>query len=57
MRTYVHGAILQSIVCGAVEKMLADGKKPEVFSSSNVDGGDAINEAYIEKYRKEIKIL
>lgn len=55
--TAVGAAILQSIVCGAVEKMLADGKKPEVFSSSNVDGGDAINEAYIEKYRKEIKIL
>ena len=41
----------------ASEKLAAMGKIPEVFSSSNVDGGDDVNEAYIEKYRKDIPIL
>ncbi len=55
--TAIGAAVLQAIVCGAIEKIIADGKKPEVFMSSNVDGGDAVNDAYIEKYRKEIRIL
>ena len=53
----VGTAIIQAIVCGAVEKVQAAGKKPEVFCSSNVDGGDEINEAYIEKYRSQIRML
>lgn len=55
--TAVGAAVLQSIVCGAVEKVLEAGRDPEVFKSSNVDGGDAVNEAFIEKYKKQIRIL
>ena len=55
--TAVGAAILQAIVCGAVGKMIDDDTKPEVFKSSNVDGGDAVNEAYIKKYKNEIRIL
>lgn len=55
--TVVGAAILQAIVCGAVERLQAAGVKPEVFLSSNVDGGDEINAAYIEKYRSSIRIL
>ena len=33
------------------------GIEPEVFSSSNTDGGDEVNEAFIRKYRGEIRIL
>lgn len=55
--TAIGAAILQAIVCGAVEKVQQAGKKPEVFCSSNVDGGDEINEAYIEKYRSTIRML
>ena len=55
--TVVGAAIIQCVACGAVEKLAAMREIPEVFSSSNVDGGDGINEAYIEKYRKEIPIL
>ena len=55
--TVVGAAILQSIVCGAVLRIQSAGLKPEVFSSSNVDGGDAINEAYIQKYRSRIRML
>lgn len=55
--TAVGAAIMQSIVCGAVEKLIADGYTPEVFKSGNVDGGDEANDMYIKKYRGEIRIL
>ncbi len=55
--TAAGAAILNAIEARAVELMVADGYTPEVFSSSNVDGGDEINNAYIAKYRKEIKSL
>ena len=37
--------------------MLERGVEPEVFASSNVDGGDKINAAYVKKYAKEIRSL
>ena len=55
--TAAGAAILNAIEARAVEMMVADGYVPEVFSSSNVDGGDAINDAYVKKYIKEIKAL
>jgi uncharacterized phosphosugar-binding protein len=55
--TAIGAAILQAIVCSTVEEMLRRGASPEVFCSSNVDGGDAINQVYIDKYRKEIPML
>ncbi len=55
--TSTGAAILHAVVAGCIEKMLSDNITPEVFSSSNVDGGDIINEAFIEKYRGIIKSL
>ncbi len=55
--TAAGAAILNAIEARAVEIMVAEGFVPEVFSSSNVDGGDEINEAYVKKYIKEIKSL
>ena len=55
--TVIGAAIMQAIVCSTVEEMLNRGAAPEVFCSSNVEGGDAINQVYIDKYRKEIPIL
>lgn len=55
--TAAGAAILNAIEARAVELMVSDGYTPEVFSSSNVDGGDEINNAYIAKYKKEIKSL
>lgn len=55
--TAAGAAILNAIEARAVEMMVADGYIPEVFSSSNVDGGDEINDAYVKKYIKEIKSL
>lgn len=55
--TSTGAAILNAVAAGCVEIMLADGYTPEVFSSSNVDGGDEINEAYIQKYKNSIRSL
>lgn len=55
--TSAGAAILNAIEARAVEMMFADGFTPEVFSSSNVDGGDEINNAYVAKYKKEIRSL
>ena len=55
--TAAGAAILNAIEARTVEMMVADGFMPEVFSSSNVDGGDEINDAYVRKYSKEIKAL
>ena len=55
--TVIGAAILQSIACGAVSLLLERGVQPEVFSSSNVDGGDVINQRYIDKYQQQISIL
>ncbi len=48
--TAVGAAIMQAIVCRIFELTCADGKPAETFVSSNIDGGDAINEAFIKKY-------
>ena len=55
--TAVGAAIVEAIVCGTVERMQKSGNKPEVFCSSNLDGGDEINSGYINKYKKEIPFL
>lgn len=55
--TSAGAAMLNAVVAGCIEKMLEDGFEPEVFSSSNVDGGDTVNEAYLNKYRDIIKSL
>lgn len=55
--TAAGAAILNAIEARAVEIMVEEGCMPEVFSSSNVDGGDEINESYIKKYSGEIKAL
>lgn len=55
--TVIGAAMLQAIVCRSVEIMTENGITPEVFKSSNMDGGDEINEQFIEKYHHVIKIL
>ena len=55
--TSIGAAILNAVVSGTIELMLSHGVTPEVFSSSNVDGGDAINNAFIAKYKGIIKSL
>lgn len=55
--TCAGAAILNAVVAGCVEQMLADGFLPEVFCSSNVDGGDAVNRVFVEKYKNKIRSL
>lgn len=55
--TSAGAAILNAVVTGTVEIMLSDGITPEVFSSSNVDGGDEVNEAFLKKYKDKIRSL
>ncbi len=49
--------ILNAIVAEAVDISAKKGFVVEHFASSNVDGGDEINNKLIEKYKKEIKHL
>ncbi len=55
--TVTGALILNAIVAQAVDNCAKQGFSPEHFASSNVDGGDAINNRLIEKYKKEIKHL
>ena len=48
--TAMGAAILQAIVCRVKELSLAEGWKADFFLSSNVDGGDAVNGALLERY-------
>ncbi|MBP3330721.1 MAG: SIS domain-containing protein [Clostridia bacterium] len=55
--TSAGALILNAIVAEAVDICAKKGFVVEHFASSNVDGGDEINNRLIEKYKKEIKHL
>ncbi|MDR2687111.1 MAG: SIS domain-containing protein [Oscillospiraceae bacterium] len=55
--TVLGAALLQAAAAQTVEYMLQAGGTPEVYASSNIDGGDEINEGYLEKYRGRIRFL
>lgn len=55
--TVIGAAVLQAVVCGVVAQLQSRGVAPEVFCSSNVDGGDASNHRLITQYRREIPML
>ena len=48
--TAVGAALLQAVVCRVKEKAMEEGIDAEFFVSSNVDGGDAVNDLLVEKY-------
>ncbi|NSW89190.1 MAG: SIS domain-containing protein [Firmicutes bacterium] len=49
--------IAQKLVISVVNEFLKKGKKPPVFMSANVPGGDEHNAYYISKYRERIRGL
>ena len=54
----VAGAfIVNSIVCGVVERYLAKGLMPPVYLSANLPGGDEHNRRLEAKYKGRIKLL
>ena len=55
--TSLGAMLLHAVVIAAVERMLTKGHRPEVFSSSNLDEGDAINHQILQKYRAVVKPL
>jgi uncharacterized phosphosugar-binding protein len=50
-------AVLEAIVCEAVDILVKKGVKPNVYMSSNVNGGDEVNEEYFKQYNSKIKPL
>lgn len=55
--TAAGAAIINAVEARAIEISVSNGCIPDIFSSSNVDGGDEINGALVAKYKKEIKAL
>jgi uncharacterized phosphosugar-binding protein len=55
--TVIGAALLQATAAQSVQYLLDAGATPEVFASSNIDQGDAINQAYLDKYRGEVLYL
>jgi uncharacterized phosphosugar-binding protein len=47
--TVVGAAILNAMTAEAVERLVARGIVPDVYSSSNVEGGDAANTPFLER--------
>jgi len=54
--TCIGTLLLNSMICEAVEIMLSENVRPEVYVSSNVGNIDK-NEALLEKYSKYIRHL
>jgi len=55
--TSLGAMLLQAVAISAVEIMIEKGHIPEVFSSSNLDEGDEINDKILAKYRSHVKPL
>ncbi|MDO5436141.1 MAG: SIS domain-containing protein [Clostridia bacterium] len=55
--TAVGSAILQSVIVRVEEIARERGEEIEFFASANIDGGDAINGRYLDKYRGKIRCL
>jgi uncharacterized phosphosugar-binding protein len=55
--TVAGAAIVNTIVSEAVEILIGRGVDVEVFSSSNVGGGDAANAELVARYRNTVKPL
>lgn len=55
--TAVGAALLQAMCCRAEEIAREGGASPEFFASSNIDGGDEINQKYIDLYKGVVKCL
>lgn len=55
--TVCGALILNSVVAQCVDICAGNSFYPDHFASSNIDGGDEINNKLVEKYKKEIKHL
>lgn len=55
--TLVNCFTLNLLVIKTVEKLLAQGIAPPVWTSANIPGGDQANRDYIERYQGRIRLL
>lgn len=55
--TLVNCFTLNLLVIKTVEKLVAQGITPPVWTSGNIPGGDEANQKYIERYRGRIRLL
>lgn len=55
--TVCGALLLNAVVAQTVEFCCENGFFPDHFASSNIDGGDEINNALVEKYKNKIKHL
>jgi uncharacterized phosphosugar-binding protein len=55
--TSIGAMLLHAVEVAAIEILLEKGVLPDIFSSSNLNEGDEINEKYLEKYKSIIKPL
>ena len=55
--TVIGSAMLNAVVAESVELMIARGHAPAVFSSSNVEHGDTVNETLIARYSPLVRAL
>ncbi len=53
--TVIGAAILNSIVAATAQNLVKNGmKRPPIFYSANIDGGDELNEKLFEEYKDSI---
>jgi uncharacterized phosphosugar-binding protein len=53
--TVIGATILNSIVAKTTEELISRGmKKPPIFYSANLDGGDELNKAIFQEYKDSI---
>ncbi len=55
--TVAGAAILWEVIRQVIELFESQGKRPEVFLSANLDGGDEYNKKILEKYQKIVPCL
>ena len=55
--TSLGAMLLHAVVISAIELMIEKGHVPEVFSSSNLDEGDEINDQILARYKSIVKPL
>lgn len=57
LSTVTGAALLNAMVCGVIEMLLADGVIPPVFMSANLDGGDEHNRVILSEYKDNIYFM
>ncbi|HMQ06987.1 MAG TPA: SIS domain-containing protein [Saprospiraceae bacterium] len=55
--TVMGAMIVQSLIVHACHILIQKGIVPEVFSSSNTDEGDAMNDLLLSKYKSKVPLL